>query len=93
MITLEDIRYVRIGTSDMSAAVTFATRILGLEVATQERHATYLRSDARDHTLVYLDAPADDHTVGFELGSADELEKAAAQLEAVPQELVTVTAE
>ncbi|HVW67984.1 MAG TPA: VOC family protein [Steroidobacteraceae bacterium] len=81
MITLEDIRYVRLGTSDMDAAVTFATRILGLEIATQDRHAAYLRSDARDHTLVYLDAPADDHTVGFELGSVDELEKAAAQLE------------
>ena len=81
MITLRDIRYVRVGTHDMDAAVNFATRIVGLEVGTREAHATYLRSDERDHTLVYLDAPADDHTVGFELSSLGELDTAAAELE------------
>ena len=81
MITLRDIRYVRVGTRDMDAAVNFATRIVGLEVGNREPHATYLRSDERDHTLVYLDAPADDHTVGFELASLGELDTAAAELE------------
>jgi len=81
MIVLKDIRYVRIGTSDMDNAVRFATRILGLEVESQDRRATYLRSDARDHTLVYLDAPAEDHTIGFDLVSLKELETAAAELE------------
>ena len=81
MITLRDIRYVRVGTHDMDAAVNFATRIVGLEVGTREPHATYLRSDERDHTLVYLDAPADDHTVGFELATLGELDTAAAELE------------
>src|ERR1700736_4530222 len=81
MIKLNDIRYVRIGTRDMDAAVTFATRIIGLEVDVRDRHAAYLRSDDRDHTLVYLDAPTDDHTIGFELGTLGELDAAAAELE------------
>ena len=73
MITLKDIRYVRLGTNDMDSAVQFATRILGLELDVQDRQAAYLRSDQRDHTLVYLNAPADDHTVGFELESLQQL--------------------
>src|SRR5882724_12349192 len=81
MIKLKDIRYVRIGTRDMDEAVTFATRILGLQVDVRDEHAAYLRSDARYHTLVYLDAPADDHTIGFELGTLSELDMAAAELE------------
>jgi 2,3-dihydroxy-p-cumate/2,3-dihydroxybenzoate 3,4-dioxygenase len=81
MIALRDIRYVRIGTRDMDAAVSFATRIVGLELDARDGHAAYLRSDERDHTLVYLDAPADDHTVGFELATLDELDTAAAELE------------
>jgi len=80
MIKLKDIRYVRVGTRDIDAAVTFATRIIGLEVDVRDRHAAYLRSDDRDHTLVYLDAPADDHTVGFELGALGELDMAAAEI-------------
>ena len=82
MINLHDIRYVRIGTQDIDHAVEFATRVLGLELATRETHAAYLRSDDRDHTLVYLDAPLDDQTVGFELTSVAELEQAATELEA-----------
>jgi 2,3-dihydroxy-p-cumate/2,3-dihydroxybenzoate 3,4-dioxygenase len=81
MIKLKDIRYVRVGTRDIDAAVTFATRIIGLEVDVRDRHAAYLRSDDRDHTLVYLDAPTDDHTIGFELGTLGELDAAAAELE------------
>ena len=77
MITLKDIRYVRLGTNDMDSAVKFATRILGLELDVQDGQAAYLRSDQRDHTLVYLNAPVDDHTVGFELES---LEKPLAEL-------------
>lgn len=81
MIALRDIRYVRVGTGDINAAVTFATRILGLQLDMQDRHAAYFRSDERDHTLVYLNEPTDDHTVGFELATLDELEAAAAELE------------
>ena len=81
MIALHDIRYVRIGTQDMDHAVDFATRVLGLELGARDRHAAYLRSDDRDHTLVYLDAPAHDHTIGFELENLAELDKAAGELE------------
>ena len=81
VIALHDIRYVRIGTQDMDHAVDFAIRVLGLELAARESHAAYLRSDERDHTLVYLDAPAHDHTVGFELQSLAELDQAAGELE------------
>jgi 2,3-dihydroxy-p-cumate/2,3-dihydroxybenzoate 3,4-dioxygenase len=82
MISLHDIRYVRIGTGDMDHAVKFATRMLGLEVADRDSGAAYLRSDDRDHTLVYLDAPIDQHTVGFELRTQKDLDAAAVELEA-----------
>ena len=67
MIHLHDIRYVRIGTNDMDHAVSFATRVLGLELGDRDAGGSYMRSDDRDHTLVYLPAPAHDHTVGFEV--------------------------
>lgn len=82
MISLHDIRYVRIGTADMDHAVKFATRMLGLELADRDSGAAYLRSDDRDHTLVYLDGPIDQHTVGFEMRTQDELDAAAVELEA-----------
>jgi 2,3-dihydroxy-p-cumate/2,3-dihydroxybenzoate 3,4-dioxygenase len=82
MIALRDIRYVRLGSRDVDGAVGFATRILGLELASRDRHGAYLRSDDRDHTLVYLDAPPEEHAIGFELRTAAELEQAAAELEA-----------
>jgi 2,3-dihydroxy-p-cumate/2,3-dihydroxybenzoate 3,4-dioxygenase len=82
MISLRDIRYVRIGTGDIDHSVKFATRMLGLEVADRDSGAAYLRSDDRDHTLVYLDAPVDQHTVGFELRTQEDLDAAAAELEA-----------
>jgi 2,3-dihydroxy-p-cumate/2,3-dihydroxybenzoate 3,4-dioxygenase len=81
VIRLKDIRYVRVGTRDIDAAVSFATRIIGLQVDVRDRNAAYMRSDDRDHTLVYLDAPTDDHTVGFELATLGELDAAAGELE------------
>jgi 2,3-dihydroxy-p-cumate/2,3-dihydroxybenzoate 3,4-dioxygenase len=82
VIALHDIRYVRIGTRDVDHSVEFATRILGLELGAREKRAAYLRSDDRDHTLVYLDAPVDDHTVGFEVADRAALDAAAAELDA-----------
>ena len=80
MINLLDIRYVRLGTRQRDQADLFAREMLGLERARQEAGASYFRSDSRDHTLVYFDGDPADHTVGFELRSADELEAAAAEL-------------
>ncbi|WP_198971770.1 VOC family protein [Xylophilus sp. ASV27] len=80
MIHLLDIRYVRLGTRDRGQADRFAKDVLGLERVREEAGATYFRSDSRDHTLVYFDGDPTDHTVGFELRTADELEQAAAEL-------------
>lgn len=80
MINLLDIRYVRLGTRQRDQADLFAREMLGLERARQETGASYFRSDSRDHTLVYFDGDPADHTVGFELRTADELDAAAAEL-------------
>ncbi|MEN9905067.1 MAG: putative 2,3-dihydroxy-p-cumate-3,4-dioxygenase CmtC [Pseudomonadota bacterium] len=80
MINLLDIRYVRLGTRDKGQADRFAREILGLEMVRQEAGSSYFRSDSRDHTLVYFEGDPADHTVGFELRTADELERAAAEL-------------
>ena len=80
MINLLDIRYVRLGTQQREQADLFAREVLGLERARQEAGAFYFRSDSRDHTLAYFDGDPADHTVGFELRTADELDAAAAEL-------------
>ena len=86
MIHLLDIRYVRLGTRDMTGASRYAERILGLREgarAGNEKTAAqvYFRSDDRDHTLVYFDGDPTDQTIGFELRSIAELEAAARELE------------
>ena len=80
MINLLDIRYVRLGTRDRAAADRFAREVVGLQPTRDEGGALYYRSDARDHTLVYFDGNPRDHTVGFELRTAAELEAAGATL-------------
>ena len=80
MINLLDIRYVRLGTRDRAQADRFAREVLGLEPVRQEAGASYFRSDDRDHTLVYFEGDPSDHTVGFELRTADALEQAATEL-------------
>lgn len=80
MIHLHDIRYVRLGTSNLDESVRYATEILGLEVASREHKAVYLRSDERDHTLCYFEGDPRDHTVAFEVDTAEELEHALAAL-------------
>lgn len=80
MIDLLDIRYVRLGTRDLDAADRFAREVVGLERVREEAGARYYRSDDRDHTLVYFEGAPHDHTVAFELRTADALQAAAAQL-------------
>jgi 2,3-dihydroxy-p-cumate/2,3-dihydroxybenzoate 3,4-dioxygenase len=81
MIALKDIRYVRLGTANLDEAVRYATQILGLELARRERGSAYLRSDDRDHTLVYVAGSPGDHVVAFEVAGARELDAAAAELD------------
>ena len=80
MINLLDISYVRLGTRDLLGAQRFARDVLGLELVRSEAAGSYFRSDNRDHTLLYFEGDPSDHTVGFELSSAAELEAAAAEL-------------
>ena len=80
MISLRDIRYVRMGTRDLGAADRFAREIVGLEFAREEAGARYYRSDDRDHTLVYFEGDPQDHTLAFELSEATALQEGAAQL-------------
>ncbi len=82
MVNLQDIRYVRLGTRDVDAAARYATTVLGLEEAGRDAGADFLRSDARDHTLVYFAGDPADHTVAFEVADGDALEAAAAEIEA-----------
>lgn len=89
MIHLHDIRYLRIGTRDLDAAIAFATGTVGLELAGRDRKAAYfrgdkaaVRGDTRDHTLVYFEGDPSDHAAGFELADPEALERAAAALEA-----------
>jgi 2,3-dihydroxy-p-cumate/2,3-dihydroxybenzoate 3,4-dioxygenase len=77
MINLWDIRYVRLGTRDLASASRYARQVVGLESMRQAGGAEYFRSDGRDHTLVYFEGDPADHTVGFELRNAAELEAAA----------------
>jgi 2,3-dihydroxy-p-cumate/2,3-dihydroxybenzoate 3,4-dioxygenase len=80
MIALKDLRYVRLGTADLDAAVRYAVTILGLELVRRDASGAYLRADDRDHTLAYHQGDPLDHVVGFELQTARELEHAAAEL-------------
>jgi 2,3-dihydroxy-p-cumate/2,3-dihydroxybenzoate 3,4-dioxygenase len=80
MITLKDIRYVRLGTSSLDEAVRYATRILGLELVRRDRNSAYLRSDDRDHTLVYTLGNPREHAVAFEVAASAELDAAASEL-------------
>jgi 2,3-dihydroxy-p-cumate/2,3-dihydroxybenzoate 3,4-dioxygenase len=77
MIAIEQLRYVRLGTTDLDGAVAFATRILGLELVGRDAAQAWLRSDFRDHTLVFIAGAASGQALGLEVRDAATL--AAAQ--------------
>lgn len=80
MIAIEQLRYVRLGTRDLTAATDFAQRIVGLQLVEKSKTQAAFRSDYRDHTLVYtLDEPSK-QAVGFEIRSAEALDQAASLL-------------
>lgn len=81
LIDLHDIRYVHLGTDNLDQAKQFATRIVGLDVARENRDQVYLKSDQRDHTLMYFKGDPADHTVGFELKDPHGLDAAAGRLD------------
>jgi 2,3-dihydroxy-p-cumate/2,3-dihydroxybenzoate 3,4-dioxygenase len=83
MIELKEISYVRFGTPDLQMAENFATSCLGLEVGDRSKKSLYLRSDDRAHTLCYTEGNPEEQTVGFEVDSEENLQAAAATLEAL----------
>jgi 2,3-dihydroxy-p-cumate/2,3-dihydroxybenzoate 3,4-dioxygenase len=88
VVNLHDIRYLRIGTSNLDTAIEFATKIVGLQLVGREAKAAYFRSDkasvrgdTRDHTLVYLEGDPSDHATGFDLRSPEDFDRAGAEIE------------
>lgn len=82
MADLHDIRYVRMGCSDLDESVRFATEVIGLELVERDRTSAYLRGDDRDHNLVYVKDATAGHVAGFELKTAADVDRAAAEFEA-----------
>ena len=76
MIELHDLRYVRLGTSDLTESVRFATEIVGLELHHEENGHVYLRGDDRDHNVCMFVGNPRDHTVGWQLKTEAELSAA-----------------
>jgi 2,3-dihydroxy-p-cumate/2,3-dihydroxybenzoate 3,4-dioxygenase len=82
VIEIEQLRYVRLGTRNLPAAIDFAQRILGLQLIEKSDEQAAFRSDFRDHTLVYeLGDPAR-QSIGLEVRSEAALERAVAALAA-----------
>jgi 2,3-dihydroxy-p-cumate/2,3-dihydroxybenzoate 3,4-dioxygenase len=82
MITLTDIAYVRSGVADLHKAVTFATEIVGLELAAStEAGVAQLRADARHHCLSLVEGGSGVIASGFQVADEDALEKAESELE------------
>jgi len=83
MIRLQDVSYVRLGTADLEGSTRFATEYLGLEVSERSKDGIYFKSDEREHTLFYFEGDPRDHVAAFEVGSREDLEDAARELEAL----------
>lgn len=88
MVNLHDIRYLRIGTPNLEAAIDYATKIVGLQLVAREGKSAYFRSDkcvvrgdTRDHTLVYFEGDPTDHASGFDLLNPADFDTIGAELE------------
>ena len=82
MIEIEQLRYVRLGTRNLPAAVDFAQRILGLQLIERNDEQATFRSDSRDHTLVYEVGDPMQQSVGLEVRTQATLDRAIAALAA-----------
>ena len=78
---LEDIRYVRLGSSDLDASVRFATEILGLELVRKDARRAYLRAgDGADHHVVYVKGGLENEALAFEVAKDTGMDAAVTQL-------------
>lgn len=81
MIEIIALRYARLGTADLEAAIAFATDLVGLELVRREGNCAHLRGDDRDHNICYIEGDPSDHTLGFEVADEGRLDAAATELE------------
>ena len=91
MISLRNLAYVRLGTGDLDQAESFATRILGLQVAKRDARSLYLRSDQRAHTLCYVAGDPGQQALGIEVDDVASLTQAADTLDALKVEVTLGT--
>jgi 2,3-dihydroxy-p-cumate/2,3-dihydroxybenzoate 3,4-dioxygenase len=82
MIEIEQLRYVRLGTRNLAAAIDFAQRILGLQLVEKSDEQASFRSDFRDHTLVYAVDDPSRQSIGLEVRSEATLDRAVSVLAA-----------
>ena len=74
MTAIDDIRYVRLGASDLDASVRFATEIVGLELVHRDASRAYLRAGAGlDHHVVYVRGDVAREALAFEVRGLDEV--------------------
>ena len=76
MISIERLRYVRLGTPDLATSVNFAQQVLGLELASHTDSIAYFRSDFRDPSLTFT-TDVQGHAVALELRDIESLDTAA----------------
>lgn len=81
-ITIEQLRYVVLGTRDLEAARCFAVAELGLQVVTEGADDIALRSDERQYSVVLSKDEARRQAVGLEVRDDAALLAAAAALDA-----------
>jgi 2,3-dihydroxy-p-cumate/2,3-dihydroxybenzoate 3,4-dioxygenase len=82
MIELTDVAYVRSGAADLAAAVEFATRIVGLELADGgEPGVAHLRAGPAHHCLALVEGESGVIASGFTLADEDALASAESELE------------
>lgn len=81
LIEIEGLRYVRLGTRDLPAAIDFGQRILGLQLIEKSGEHAAFRSDFRDRTLVYVLGEPAEQSVAFEVRGVDVLDRAVSQLQ------------
>src|SRR5882757_162994 len=76
MIALEQLRYVRLVTTDLGRAADFAQRVLGLEPIDRTEELATFRSDFRDYTLAFMTGDYAVQSVGLEVRYSDDLDAA-----------------
>jgi len=82
VIEIEQLRYVRLCTRNLPAAIDFAQRILGLQLIEKSDEQATFRSDFRDHTLVYEVGDPSQQSVGLEVRTQAVLDRAVTVLAA-----------